>query len=302
MAALRLGGEKPHQGVPGENPAPNPVREARKLTVLLGMRGQAELNRVGSRCPGKERDAESGLDYFGARYYGSSMGRFMSPDWATKPEAVPYSSLSDPQTLNLYGYMRNNPLGGTDKDGHCGQQQAGGTTCPNVTVTATPATQPAPVHTTTVTDTQGNQHTVTGPNADIHFTVSTNGTPTPGVKVTETNQSTTTVGTDTHNGTPVEGQATSNASGGYKDTVGAGMPASAMTPAAATSAYNSAPVTITDKQTQTLTLPNGCTCTAESTRTVTNVAPGGGISPNGYTLTTTQPVVSTPKPPQPPQQ
>ena len=29
---------------------------------------------------GKERDTESGLDYFGARYYTSSMGRFMSPD------------------------------------------------------------------------------------------------------------------------------------------------------------------------------------------------------------------------------
>jgi RHS repeat-associated protein len=66
---------------------------------------------------GKERDTESGNDYFGARYYGAMMGRFMSPDWADKPEAVPYSSLTDPQTLNLYGYMRNNPLGGTDKDG-----------------------------------------------------------------------------------------------------------------------------------------------------------------------------------------
>jgi RHS repeat-associated protein len=29
---------------------------------------------------GKERDTESGLDYFGARYYASSMGRWMSPD------------------------------------------------------------------------------------------------------------------------------------------------------------------------------------------------------------------------------
>jgi RHS repeat-associated protein len=29
---------------------------------------------------GKERDTESGNDYFGARYYASSMGRFMSPD------------------------------------------------------------------------------------------------------------------------------------------------------------------------------------------------------------------------------
>ena len=67
---------------------------------------------------GKERDAESGLDYFGARYYGSSMGRWMSPDWADKPEAVPYSSLDDPQTLNLYQYVRNNPLSTPDIDGH----------------------------------------------------------------------------------------------------------------------------------------------------------------------------------------
>jgi RHS repeat-associated protein len=37
---------------------------------------------------GKERDAESGLDYFGARYYGSSMGRWMSPDWSSAPSAV----------------------------------------------------------------------------------------------------------------------------------------------------------------------------------------------------------------------
>jgi RHS repeat-associated protein len=68
---------------------------------------------------GKERDAESGNDYFGARYYASSMGRFMSPDWGGK-SPVPYASFGDPQTLNLYSYMRNNPLGGTDPDGHCG--------------------------------------------------------------------------------------------------------------------------------------------------------------------------------------
>jgi RHS repeat-associated protein len=68
---------------------------------------------------GKERDTESGLDYFGARYYASSMGRFMSPDWADKPEAVPYSDLTNPQSLNLYGYVNNNPLGKADPDGHC---------------------------------------------------------------------------------------------------------------------------------------------------------------------------------------
>ncbi len=54
---------------------------------------------------GKERDQESGNDYFGARYYGSSMGRFMSPDWSASPEGVPYAQLDNPQSLNLYGYF-----------------------------------------------------------------------------------------------------------------------------------------------------------------------------------------------------
>ena len=67
---------------------------------------------------GKERDSESGLDYFGARYYSSTMGRWMSPDWSDKPEAVPYSSLDNPQSLNLYGYVGNNSMSRTDKDGH----------------------------------------------------------------------------------------------------------------------------------------------------------------------------------------
>jgi RHS repeat-associated protein len=71
-----------------------------------------------SRCTGKERDAESGLDYFGARYYASNMGRWVSPDWASNPQAIPYASYADPQSLNLYNYMRNNPLGGVDADGH----------------------------------------------------------------------------------------------------------------------------------------------------------------------------------------
>jgi RHS repeat-associated protein len=67
---------------------------------------------------GKERDTESGLDYFGARYYSSAMGRFMSPDWSAKAEPVPYAKLDDPQSLNLYSYVLNNPLVGIDKDGH----------------------------------------------------------------------------------------------------------------------------------------------------------------------------------------
>jgi len=67
---------------------------------------------------GKERDAESGNDYFGARYYGSPMGRFLTPDWSAKVEPVPYSKLDDPQTLNLYSYVRSNPMSWVDADGH----------------------------------------------------------------------------------------------------------------------------------------------------------------------------------------
>jgi RHS repeat-associated protein len=67
---------------------------------------------------GKERDGETGLDYFGARYYGNWLGRWMSPDWAAKPEAVPYSDLHDPQSLNLYSYVRNIPTSHADPEGH----------------------------------------------------------------------------------------------------------------------------------------------------------------------------------------
>ncbi len=59
---------------------------------------------------GKERDPESGNDYFGARYYSSVLGRFLTPDWSATPEPVPYAKLDDPQSMNLYSYARNNPL------------------------------------------------------------------------------------------------------------------------------------------------------------------------------------------------
>ena len=67
---------------------------------------------------GKERDTESGNHYFGARYYASGVARWISPDWSAKEEPVPYAKLDDPQTLNLYQYVGNNPLGRVDSDGH----------------------------------------------------------------------------------------------------------------------------------------------------------------------------------------
>jgi RHS repeat-associated protein len=60
---------------------------------------------------GKERDSESGLDNFGARYDSSSLGRFISPD------AGPFD-LSNPQSLNRYTYALNNPLRFIDPSGN----------------------------------------------------------------------------------------------------------------------------------------------------------------------------------------
>src|ERR1039457_2831824 len=76
--------------------------------------------------------AMQGLDYFGARYYSSAQGRFTSPDefkggivdpFTGKDietnTALPYADITDPQTLNKYAYVRNNPLRYVDPNGHC---------------------------------------------------------------------------------------------------------------------------------------------------------------------------------------
>jgi RHS repeat-associated protein len=64
------------------------------------------------RFTGKERDAESGLDYFGARYFSGAQGRFTGPD---KPLADQHAA--NPQSWNMYSYTRNNPLSSIDPDG-----------------------------------------------------------------------------------------------------------------------------------------------------------------------------------------
>ena len=93
-----------------------PQNDWRRFAVLF----------VSRRSTGKERDAESGNDYFGARYYASSMGRFLSPDWSAKVAPVPYAKMDNPQTLNLYAYVGNNPLTRNDPTGHYEDKCASG--------------------------------------------------------------------------------------------------------------------------------------------------------------------------------
>ena len=72
---------------------------------------------------GKERDSETGFDYFGARYYSNGLGRFISADWSAAAVPVPYADFGDPQSLNLYTYARNLPTVRIDADGHDGDKE-----------------------------------------------------------------------------------------------------------------------------------------------------------------------------------
>jgi RHS repeat-associated protein len=105
--------KKPHHGVAPQNPALHQGIAWSNSTSALGLQSLAVENRVGSRCTGKERDSESGLDYFGARHYSPSVGRFMVPD----PAGVWVADLAAPQSWNLYSYALNNPLKYTDPTG-----------------------------------------------------------------------------------------------------------------------------------------------------------------------------------------
>jgi RHS repeat-associated protein len=70
--------------------------------------GAADSTR--QKFAGYERDNETGLDYAHARYYANAQGRFTSPDPL-------FGSIANPQTLNRYSYVTNNPVNLTDSTG-----------------------------------------------------------------------------------------------------------------------------------------------------------------------------------------
>jgi RHS repeat-associated protein len=83
---------------------------------------------IDQKFTGQIRDGETGLDFFGARYYGAALGRFTSPD-----EPFVDQNPADPQSWNLYSYVRNNPLTNTDDDGRavnvCTNDENGNQSC-----------------------------------------------------------------------------------------------------------------------------------------------------------------------------
>jgi RHS repeat-associated protein len=62
---------------------------------------------------GKEKDQETGLYYFGARYMDAKIGRFVSVD----PKGISEKDLLNPQRLNRYNYSLNNPYRYIDPNG-----------------------------------------------------------------------------------------------------------------------------------------------------------------------------------------
>jgi len=106
---------------------------------------------VNQKFTGKERDAEIGLDFFGARYFSGAQGRFTSPDplpwldWqrGSEDDLKKFAAwTANPQNLNMYVYVNNNPLNHTDPTGMnaCGTKDD--STC-NVTITITNRTTDA---------------------------------------------------------------------------------------------------------------------------------------------------------------
>jgi RHS repeat-associated protein len=94
-------GEDIQQGVGGRN-----------LSYPTGTYPTGTPDLQAMKFTGQLRDAETGLDYFGARYFSGAQGRFTSADPEGRGGKVP-----DPQSWNMYSYARNNPLLYTDPTG-----------------------------------------------------------------------------------------------------------------------------------------------------------------------------------------
>jgi RHS repeat-associated protein len=89
-----------------------PLREA----MFLSLSAAGTSDGIRQKLTRKERDIETGLDYFWARHYSSAQGRFITVD-----PLMASAKTGDPQTWNRYAYVVNNPLRYVDPDGMDGK-------------------------------------------------------------------------------------------------------------------------------------------------------------------------------------
>ena len=251
---------------------------------------------------GKERDAESGNDYMFARYYNSATGRFLSPDWSAKgDDPVPYAKLDNPQTLNLYAYILNNPLSKVDPDGHCSRPDD--PDCSKVKVESKVTGNPKVTKQINIgTDKDGNPIPTgkAGVSGEVTHTITNNKWPIVGAVVTEKNNF-----TRTENGqntsanlqqrppdltltTDKNGQITDRVADGL-DIIGTGKNSNA---SEIVQHYSSdkTQITVTDTQTLTIGMPGGGTCSVTEQRTLSNGTGGPHytITPNSQVVTPTR--------------
>jgi RHS repeat-associated protein len=215
---------------------------------------------------GKERDSETNLDYFGARYYSNGLGRFITPDWAAKATAVPYADFADPQSLNLYTYVRNIPTTKADANGHCM-----GDECSNVQDTVKVTDNPA-----FRTNEQDGSVYRTGVRGQLTISLTQNGKPMANTPVSEKVTENT-----TRNGQPVKVNLVTakkpvptDANGQVQDDFSLQLKTAKPASQNLSNAVKADQTTntYTERQTQTLTFPgpNGSTCSATYQRTLSN--------------------------------
>ena len=222
----------------------------------------------------------------------------MSPDWSARPVPIPYADLSNPQTLNLYSYGKNNPTTIADKDGHCP-----GDDCKNVKVTVT-ADNPGMLTNVRVTKPDGSAGYVSGAGTITTVKITKTGHPLAGVAVKESPTTKDNLSkTPTSSIANPEAKKTSDAGTIHDVVMGVITPTTAqpqnftaedkagMTEVMTTEPYNRT----TD---QTLTFDVGkSTCQCTYSETLSNVDSSGNLNKStnsdgtNFTFTNTKPVV-----------
>jgi RHS repeat-associated protein len=281
--------------------------------------GYSSGDGVRQQFTAKERDIETGLDYFGARYYGSMMGRFTSAD-----PLIASGRAAVPQSWNRYSYVLNNPLNLIDPNGledddpqnpkkkTDPQPKPAETPLPKVTVTT--STDP---RATNGTEQKGNVllpdgNYATGVMAPLTITITDqSGKPLQGLTVTETNrviEAEPTLKFEQNRST-----VTTDANGSFIDMVfgNAKITSTEVSPQEATRILQNQIESrgkVVTEQTLTISAPNqGVIATAVYQRTITNLDDNGNRRPafdssgrrhvNNFSINVTPVTVSPPKSP-----